>query len=68
MHPDQPSNAMIKVHWPKATINNDIEVCDWLGDLVADQPGEIIFEFRDPDELYFTREDDAIAFKLKFGL
>jgi len=59
---------MIKVIWPKASILNDIEVCDWLEKLVDECPGELIFEFRDPDELHFSKEEDAIAFKLRFGL
>jgi len=51
-----------------ASILDDNEVCHWLGELVADDPKQMVFEFRHPDEIYFAREDDAIAFKLRFGL
>ena len=59
---------MIKVSWPMASMLDDNEVCHWLGELVANDPKQMVFEFRHPDEIYFAREDDAIAFKLRFGL
>ena len=49
---------------------SDSEVVDWLDNLIKSNASDkaIIFEFKHPDMLYFTREEDAIAFKLKFGL
>ena len=68
MQPDQPSNSMIKVDWPMGALVDDMVVCNWLDDLVADDPRQLVFEFRHPDEIYFAREDDAVAFRLRFGL
>jgi len=51
-----------------ASMLDDNEVCHWLGELVANDSKQMVFEFRHPDEIYFAREDDAIAFKLRFGL
>jgi hypothetical protein len=59
---------MIKVEWPMASLIDDSGVCDWLEDLVGKCPGEIIFELHNGTEILFTREEDAIAFKLRFGL
>jgi hypothetical protein len=51
--------------WPQG----DVEVCDWLEELVKQTPKEHVFEYRASDSsIYFRREDDAIAFKLRFGL
>ena len=58
---------MIKVVWPLDWPQDDVEVCDWLNELVEQSPGELTFEFKSPC-LFFKREEDAIAFKLKFGL
>lgn len=57
----------IKVMWP-LTADNDDEVCDWLEDLTKNNPTEIVFELRNKTTIYFAREDDAIAFRLKFRL
>lgn len=61
---------MIKVTWPLTpSPSDDDEINDWLEDLVKCQPGESIFELNaSRTELHFYREEDAIAFKLKFGL
>lgn len=65
---------MIEVKWPLDLPQGDNEICDWLGDLVKQYPGECVFEYKsglgsvDQCKLCFTREEDAIAFKLKFGI
>lgn len=59
----------IKVPWSMDWPQGDVEVCDWLEELVKQSPGEFIFEYRASDQcLHFGREEDAIAFKLRFGL
>lgn len=59
---------MIKVAWPMDWPQGDGEVCDWLEELVKQSPKEIVFEYRASDScLHFSREEDAIAFKLRFG-
>lgn len=51
--------------WPQG----DVEVCDWLEELVKQTPREYVFEYRASDSsIYFRREEDAIAFRLKFGI
>jgi hypothetical protein len=57
---------MIKVLWPLASMDQDNEVCDWLEELVEQSPGEIVFEFRDSTVLFFKKDEDAVAFKLRF--
>jgi len=60
---------MIRVEWPMDWPQGDVEVCDWLEELVNQSPKECVFEYRASDHcLYFGREEDALAFKLKFGL
>lgn len=60
---------MIKVIWPVNSVDNDNEACDWLEELVKDTPGKTVFELGSVStEIYFAREDDAIAFRLRFGL
>lgn len=46
----------------------DSIICDWLDDLIKQSPDKVTFELHGDQTLYFVREDDAIAFKLKFGL
>ena len=67
----QPSNLMIKVNWPLITRNrvDDDIVCDWLEHLVNLNKEKAVFELsKDYDAIYFYNEDDAVAFRLKFGL
>jgi hypothetical protein len=61
---------MTKVKWPIYEIKvPDSAVCDWLEELVKQYPGELVFTYAGDDTtLHFVREDDAIAFRLKFGL
>lgn len=59
---------MIQVEWPLDWDIDDDVVCDWLDGLVKLQPDTLTFELgADKDKIYFAREEDAIAFKLKFG-
>lgn len=63
---------MIKVNWPMLptkTLNDDCEVCDWLEDLVNQDKTKMVFELREGStEIYFFNEEDATAFRLRFGL
>lgn len=70
MHPSQPSNIMIKIQWPLTpSMSDDDPMCDWLEDLVKRSPKESIFELNaSRTEIHFFKEEDAIAFRLKFGL
>lgn len=59
------TRVLWNMDWPQG----DAEVCDWLEELVNQFPGELIFEYRASDHcIHFGREEDAIAFRLKFGL
>jgi hypothetical protein len=65
---------MIGVKWPMDWPQGDAEVCDWLEELVKQSPGVYVFEYKsgcgiiNECQLYFEREEDAIAFKLRFGV
>lgn len=64
---------MIIIPWPLRSDIPDEDICNWLEDLINVNLGESIFEFSSgtgygPDELRFHREEDALAFKLRFGL
>lgn len=59
---------MIKVYWPMDDKIPDSIICEWLDDLIKQSPDKVTFELHGDQTLYFVREDDAIAFKLKFGL
>jgi hypothetical protein len=61
---------MTKVKWPIYNVKvPDSAVCDWLEDLVKQSPGELVFTYAgDETILNFVREDDAVAFRLKFGI
>ena len=59
---------MIRVFWPMDDKVPDSAVCEWLDELVKQSPNKLTFELHDDQVLYFAREDDAIAFRLKFGL
>jgi len=59
---------MIKVAWPMDWPQGDAEVCEWLAELVMQSPGEDVYAYNVSDScLHFEREEDAIAFKLKYG-
>ena len=61
---------MIPVIWPKTGKWRDIDnqVCDWLYELTINNPGEFIYQYRSESEfIYFVKEEDAVAFKLRFG-
>lgn len=58
---------MIEVKWPLDWPQGDAEVCDWLEDLVKQSPKEMVFVYSN-SSISFMREEDAIAFKLRFGL
>lgn len=59
---------MIKVKWPYSGYgDDDYEVWVWLKSLVSSEDKVPAYKFgKDINEIYFTREDDAIAFKLRF--
>ena len=61
---------MTEVYWPmRAWPLNNIEICDWLEDLTKLDPKAKIFELsKSKDRIFFEREEDALAFKLRFGL
>jgi hypothetical protein len=59
---------MTEVIWPMGSLIDDCEVCDWLQALVDLSPETLTFELYDHYTLRFAREDDAIAFKLRFCL
>jgi hypothetical protein len=59
---------MIKIYWPMDDKIPDSVVCDWLDELTKQTPGEMVFELRNDQILYFVRDEDAVAFRLKFGL
>jgi hypothetical protein len=60
---------MTKVKWPMNDKVPDSVVCDWLEDLVEQSPGELVFTYATAETtLCFVREDDAVAFRLKFGI
>lgn len=60
---------MIKIYWPEDSNISDADVCDWLADLVSMYPKEMVFEFeRKFNYIHFFREEDAMAFRLRFGL
>lgn len=60
---------MIRVPWPLNWPQGDAEVCDWLEEMVNASPRETVFEYKQGDHaLHFVREEDAIAFRLKFGV
>jgi hypothetical protein len=59
---------MTNVKWPRGSIVDDFEVCDWLEALVNLFPESFTFDFDGQEIISFVREDDAIAFRLKFGL
>lgn len=60
---------MIKVNWPLNGTGfiGDLIICDWLENLVETSKGEMVFELKDRTEIYFYNEEDAMAFKLRFG-
>jgi len=60
---------MIEVKWPLNWPQGDTEVCDWLEELVKQSPKELVFEYiHSNSSISFMREEDAIAFKLRFGI
>jgi len=59
---------MTNVKWPMGSLVDDSEVCDWLEVLVNLSPESFTFDFDGQDILSFVREEDATAFRLRFGL
>jgi hypothetical protein len=57
------------VKWPMECKIDDLDICDWLQVIVDQNPKEIVFKYvHDDCCIHFIREEDAVAFKLKFGL
>ena len=59
---------MTEVRWPFEWDNDD-EVLEWLENLVSlDKRTHVFTLANDRVTIKFVREEDAIAFKLRFGI
>ena len=60
---------MIRVFWPFLdTKNSDAEILTYLDNLSKLSPEVVTWELANEQTILFIRDDDALAFKLKFGL